>query len=136
MKKCRADPPEWFCGGSLRTQPKVVNCAGSTVTMQNPSGISVTQETSGCPVAFIHLCDSIFKLPQLHITLNNEVIELLLLFEEHVKTSVLVIQCTPRNKNLHAVIQSHNHNLKFTSSKYQGKKSHSTSGNSQQKYMH
>lgn len=36
--------------------------------------------------------------------------------------------CMPRNKNLHAVTQSHNNNLKFTSSKNQGKKSHSMSG--------
>ena len=117
-----------FCGGSLRTQPKLVNSAGSTVTMQNQSGISVTQETSGCPVAFIHLCDSIFKLSQLHVTLNNKAIELLLLFEEHAKNSVLVMQCMPRNKNACAVIQSHNHNLQITSSKNQGKKSHSMSG--------
>lgn len=46
--------------------------------------------------------------------------------------------CMPRNKNLHAVTQSHSNNLKFTSSKNQGKKSHSMSGkpSSQQKCMH
>jgi len=65
----------------------------------------------------------------MYITLNNEVIELWLLFEEHAETSVLVMQCMPRNKNLRAVIQSHNNNVKFISSRNQGKKSHSMSGN-------
>lgn len=66
-KKCRADPL-WvvLCGGSLGTQSKLVTYAGSTVTMQNQSGISVTQEISGCPVAFIHLCDSIFVILASH----------------------------------------------------------------------
>lgn len=45
-KSSKADPPEKISGGSLRTQPKPVNCAGFTVTMQNQSGISVTKETS------------------------------------------------------------------------------------------
>lgn len=56
----------------------------------------------------IHLCDSIFKLSQLHITLKNEVIELLLLFEGRTKTSVLVMQCMPRHKNLWAVMETYN----------------------------
>lgn len=42
--------------------------------------------------------------------------------------TVLVMQCMPRNKNLCAVIQSHNHNLKFASSKNHGKKSQIMSG--------
>lgn len=36
-----------LCGGSLWTQPKLVSCAGSTVTMQNQLGTSVTLGTSG-----------------------------------------------------------------------------------------
>lgn len=59
---------------------------------------------------FTHLCDSSFKF-----------------FEKHANTLVLVMQCMPRNNNLCGVLQSHHHNLKFTSSKSQGKKSHSMS---------
>lgn len=54
--------------------------------------------------------------------------ELLLLLEEHANTSVVVMQCITRNNNLYGVILSHHHNLKFTFSKIQGKKSHSMSG--------
>lgn len=39
------------CGGSLRTQPKLPDCGGSTVTMQKQTSISVPSETSGDPVA-------------------------------------------------------------------------------------
>lgn len=67
-----------LCGGSLRTQPKLPDCGASTVTMQKQSSSSASSETSGHPVAFVHLCGSIFKLSHLHITLGSKVIELLL----------------------------------------------------------